>query len=293
MQLKQISDNIYYIPNPVNIGVITDRNNVLIIDSGLDKEAGRRIFKVLNSHDLILKGIINTHSHADHFGGNDYLINKTNAKVYASEVEAGVIQYPYLEPFYLFSAHPAKDLMGRFLMAKPSKVDCVVKGQDVIEFGDLTLKVVPLLGHSPNQIGVEVENVLFCADSVFSKNIIEKYKIPLFVDIENQKKTLKLLEKSNYDFYVPSHAEMTEDITDLVNVNLEVIEKVENFLLSISKPKTTEQIFKEIFDKFNIKISNIVEYYLMKSTIKAYLSYLYNKGKFEIKIDDLVYWSLK
>ena len=290
MRLKQISDNVYYIPNPVNIGVVVDDSNALIIDSGLDKEAGRRIFKLLNKHDLTLKAIINTHSHADHFGGNNYLINKTGAKVYASEIEAGVIQYPYLEPFYLFSAHPPKDLMSRFLMAKPSKVDCIIKNQDIIEFYSLKLKIISLPGHSPNQVGIEVENVLFCADTVFSKNIIDKYKIPLFIDIETQKKTLEFVEKSKYDCYIPSHAEMTEDIADLVNTNLEVIEKVENFVLLVNKPKTTEQIFKEICSHFGIKISNLVEYYLMTSTIKAYLSYLYNKGDLRIKIDDVVYW---
>ncbi|RLI79294.1 MBL fold metallo-hydrolase [Archaeoglobales archaeon] len=290
MQLKQIGDNVYYIPNPVNIGVIVEDGNALIVDSGLDKEAGRKIFKLLNDHGLTLKAIVNTHSHADHFGGNNYLTNKTNAKVYAPEVEVGVIQYPYLEPFYLFSAHPPKDLMGKFLMAKPSKVDCVIKNQDTIEFCGLKLKVIPLLGHSPNQIGIEVENTLFCADTVFSESIINKYKIPLFVDIENQKKTLKLLEKSKYDLYIPSHADATDDITDLINANLKVIEKVENFVLSINKPKTTEQIFKEVCRYFGIKISNLVEYYLMASTIRAYLSYLYNEKQVRVKVEDAVYW---
>jgi len=208
VELKQITEDVYYIPNPTNIGVIRDGETAILIDSGLDDDTGKRILRTLEKYGLSLEAIINTHFHADHCGGNAYLKEKTGAKIYAPEIESAIIQYPYLEPFCLFSgANPIKDLKNKFLMAKPSQVDYVIKNnEDKLSFDEIEVGIVRLPGHSPNQIGIEIEDILFCADSVFSEDILRKYKIPFCVDIDKQKKTLNFLKNIKYRFYVPSYA---------------------------------------------------------------------------------------
>ncbi len=294
MNLERISENSYYIPGAVNVGVIKAGNHAVLIDTGLDRETGRRILRLLEKNELNVRAIINTHSHADHFGGNNYIIKRTNAKVYAPEIEAGIIQYPYLEPLYLYSAHPIKDLMNRFLMADASRVDYVLKAgnKKKLHLGeeiDIELKILSLPGHSPNQIGVEVDGILYCADSVFSKKVIEKYKIPLFMDIERQKRTLSLLEKSGYECYIPCHADATDDISDLVESNLNVIINMEEFLVSLKKG-TTEDILRSVCREFGVKLRNFTEYCLMMSTLKAYLSHMYNKGMLTASFDCVLCW---
>ncbi|MGC8940941.1 MAG: MBL fold metallo-hydrolase [Candidatus Nanoarchaeia archaeon] len=110
MELKKITEQVYYIPNPANIGVVKDgEKSAILIDSGLDDDTGRKILRLLEKNDLFVKAIVNTHSHADHCGGNRYIKEKTNAMIYAPEVESAIIQYPSLEPLYLFSgASPLK-----------------------------------------------------------------------------------------------------------------------------------------------------------------------------------------
>ena len=117
MKLIQISDSTYYIPGATATGVVRSENRAIPIDTGLDKESGRRILRLIQKNGLDAAAIINTHSHADHFGGNSFIVRRTDAKVYAPAIEAGIIQYPYLEPLYLFSAHPVNEMMSRFLMA--------------------------------------------------------------------------------------------------------------------------------------------------------------------------------
>lgn len=295
MKLVKISENAYFIPGAINIGVIKTGESVVLIDTGIDRESGRRVLRTIEKSGLAVGAIINTHSHADHFGGNGYLIRNTNAKVYAPEIEAGVIQYPYLEPLYLFSAHPVRDLMNRFLMAEPSRVDFILKDENfsrpVIELKDAEIEIIPLFGHSPRQIGVEIDGVLYCADSVFSSRIIQKYRIPLFMDIEKQKRTLSLLEKSNYDYYVPCHANPTDDISELIDMNMKVIESVEELLISC-KNRTTEEVLKMVCSKYGIRLTNFTEYCLMHSTIKAYLSCLYNRGDLNASFDgEILVWN--
>ena len=294
--MEEVTENAFYIPGAVNTGVIKMGSEAVLIDTGLDREAGRKILRVLERKGLSVKAIINTHSHADHFGGNSFIVRRTDAKVYAPEIEAGIIQYPYIEPLYLFSAHPVKDLQNRFLMAQASRVDFILKeglGLEGMESlnSELKLEIIPLYGHSPRQIGVTVDGVLFCADSVFSKEVIDKYKIPLFMDIEKQKQTLSFLEKSKFDLYVPCHAQPTSDISELIEVNLGIMERVEEFLAT--KSGTTDEILRRLCKEFGIKLRDFTSYALMAATLKAYLGYLYDKGVLEAEFGDTVYWKGK
>ena len=285
MELKKITDKVYYIPNSTNIGVIRNEGkSVILIDSGLDDDTGRKILKLLEENDMFPDTIINTHSHADHCGGNRYIKDRTSIITYAPEVESSIIEQTLLEPLSFFSnANPPKDLRNKFLMARPSKVDYVIKDEKVLSFGEIDINIIPLNGHSPNQIGIEADGVLFCADSLFSGQILEKHKIPFFTDIDKTRKTLEFLRNSSYKFYVPSHAEPTDSIIGLVNRNLEAIESTESH---ISKSKgTAEKILKDTCNHYQIEIKNMQQYYLMNTVIMSYLSSLYNRGKMSIELN--------
>ena len=84
MELIQIGEKTYYIKNPTNIGVYkVDENNVYIIDSGNDKDAGKKILKIIEENNWKIKGIINTHSNADHIGGNKVIQDRTGCEILA------------------------------------------------------------------------------------------------------------------------------------------------------------------------------------------------------------------
>ncbi len=67
MELKKITEQVYYISNSLNFGVVKDgEGSAILIDTGFDDDAGGKILKVLEEAGLSVKAIINTHSHADH-----------------------------------------------------------------------------------------------------------------------------------------------------------------------------------------------------------------------------------
>lgn len=293
MTLIDIADGVAYIPGAVNIGVIEAGGEAAVVDTGLDKDAGREIRKALEDEGLKLKAIINTHSHADHYGGNDYLVRNLGAEVYAPEVEAGIIQNPILEPLYLFhGAAPISSLRNRFVMAKPSPVHHILQPGKATIIGR-ELEIVPLPGHSPNQVGVLCDGVLFCADTVFSERVIDKYRVPVVQDVGSHLETLKRLMNTRHGLYVPSHTEPVGDIRPLAQLNLDATNRIlEDVHGILSEPKTSEQVQAELCTRYGLDLDVVQQYYLVHTTVMAYLGHLHEtkRIKAELKGNNL-YWA--
>ncbi|MHA2294326.1 MAG: MBL fold metallo-hydrolase [Candidatus Hodarchaeales archaeon] len=288
MELKKITDGVWYIPNVVNLGVIRDKDDsVILIDTGIDRSVGKKINNLLNNEKLVLKAIINTHSHADHCGGNKYLQDTTGATIYAPVTEDAIISNPYLEPWYLFSgAAPIKDLQNKFLMANPSKVDHVIETQvQSIKFENVEVHILPLPGHALNQIGIEFDSVCFCADSIFSEEVLEKHKVPFFIDIKKSLEALNYLLSTEFSFYVPAHAGPSPNISKLVNENIKSIKRIEKFIFgALTQPMTTDQLIKIVSNHFQLVLTQVNQYFLLKTPVLAYLSYLRNQKLIEVKL---------
>ena len=122
-ELYQIGERNYYIDCPAKIGIyLVNNTDVYLIDSGNDKDAGKKVRKILEEHNWNLLGILNTHSNADHIGGSHYLQQQTGCKVFSNGIEAAFIQHPILEPSFLYGGFPCKELQHKFLLASESTV---------------------------------------------------------------------------------------------------------------------------------------------------------------------------
>ena len=80
-ELIQVFEQSYYIQSPAKIGLVKlNEQDVCLIDSGNDKDAGRKVRQLLDANGWRLTAIYNTHSNADHIGGNKYLQGRPGAK---------------------------------------------------------------------------------------------------------------------------------------------------------------------------------------------------------------------
>lgn len=282
LELQKITDDTYIIPSAVNIGVLVNGDHCLLIDTGLDRQAGKKILACLKNAGFTPKVIINTHSHADHFGGNAIIRQETGAKIFASPLEKAIIENPYLEPFYLFSAAPVKSLATRFLMGPASPVDGVLE-PGVFACEGFSVEIISLPGHSPGQIGVvSHDQVCFTADAYFGHPIIEKYGMPYTADVSAALDTLRVLWQSNYANYVPCHGDPSDKPTETLLRNVAVIEKTLEHILNILETgaQTREEILAAILTANDRKLDS-VQYVLNHSTITACLSHLHKIRKVE------------
>ena len=108
-ELIQVTDRSYYIQSPAKIGLVKlGGAEVCLIDSGNDKDAGRKVRQLLDAQGWKLTAIYNTHSNADHIGGNKYLQGQTGCRIYAPGMECAFTRYPVLEPSFLYGGYPCR-----------------------------------------------------------------------------------------------------------------------------------------------------------------------------------------
>ncbi len=116
---------------PTNLGLYifrqSDADRAVLIDSGGDEDAGRRILRECERLGVELSTVINTHSNADHCGGNAFLWRRSGCAIAATEMEAVFLNYPQLEPSFLSGSFPQKALRNKFLMAQPSRANCLLE----------------------------------------------------------------------------------------------------------------------------------------------------------------------
>lgn len=290
-ELVQISEQTFYINCPAKIGVyVTNVNQVYLIDSGNDKDAGRKVRQILEKNGWQLKGILNTHSNADHIGGNRYLQSQTGCRVFGSGIEAAFTQYPILEPSFLYGGYPCKELRHKFLLAQSSEVH---------DFSDENfpkeLEVIPLPGHFFDMVGFRTpDDTVFLADCISSRATLDKYAISFVYDVEAYLKTLDLVENMKASMFVPAHAEACADVRELVQYNREKVHEIAERLIKICQEALTfEQILQKIFEAYGLSM-NFEQYVLVGSTIRSYLSWLKDRGDLETVFQNhLLLWKAK
>ena len=282
MELIQVGEKTYYIKNPTNIGIYKiDEENIFLIDTGNDKEAGRKILKIINEQGWNIQGIINTHSNADHIGGNKFIQDRTNCNIYSYNIEKSFTEYPILESSFLYGGYPFKELRNKFLLAKNSTV---INIDDNLPDG---LEYFPLKGHFFDMIGIKTsDNILFLADSLFSEETITKYHLFFIYDVKEFLNTLEKLKDMKAKLFIPSHCEATTNIDLLIEINRNKVNEIAETIYSLCKVEMTfEEILKCIFDRYSLTM-NMNQYVLVGSTIKSYLSYLHDENKISYEFKD-------
>ena len=290
MELIKVGEKTYYIKNSTNIGVYKiSETEVFLIDSGNDKDAGKKILKIMDEQGWTVKGIITTHSNADHIGGNKIIQDRTGCKIYATSIEKSFTENPILETSFLYGGYPFKDLRNKFLCAKESNVELI---DNNLPDG---LEVINLKGHFFEMIGIKTDdNVYFLGDSLFSEETINKYHLFFIYDVKEFLNSLDVLSNLDGKLFIPSHTEALSDSSNLIDINRNKVLEISNKIYDICKEeKTFEEILKIIFDDYKLTLSSN-QYVLIGSTIRSYLSYLFDENKiiYEFR-DNKMYWKQK
>lgn len=276
----QLSEHVHAVLGGVNCAIVDlGDGEALLVDSGQDKEYGRKIRRALDGLSLRLSVILVTHSHADHHGGNAYLLRQyPDAKVWAPEIEAELITMPYLEPVYLFhGAKPPVELTGKWLQAEPSPVHRTVgAGEETL--GDVALSLVDVRGHALRQLAVIVDDVLLAADSVFGPETLQKHPLPFSQDVVGQLAAHDVVAQQPARVALPGHGDATEDLLELVEVNRRAVLNAAQAVLAACDGDSTEAIMAAAARDLGLVIDDLPRYHLNYCTVSAHLARLRELG---------------
>lgn len=287
-ELNKAGERTYYINNPTNIGLYKiDGNRVCLIDSGNNKDAGKKALKLIESEGWRLETVINTHSHADHIGGNALLQNRTGCEIFVPGEDCCYTNYPSLEPAFLFGAFPYRELDNKFFKAAPSKArpleDCILPDG---------LRTERFDGHSYAQAAVGTpDGVWFLGDTLVSAETLEKYHISYVYDVKEYLESLKRVKSLEGKLFIPSHAAPQEDISPLADANIKnTLEIAERIMDILKSAKTAEDTAAAVFDEYGLTV-NYIQHTLVSCTVRSYISYLYNLGEITCEFcGSKLYW---
>lgn len=290
MECVELGAGVYHLRSGSNMGLVVRDGKGLLIDTGLDGDAGRRAQRIIEDTGVALEAIFITHAHADHFGGAHFLQRRLEVSVYAPTTEASMMESPIIEPLYLFGgAAPIQALRHKFTLAEACRVDHVVEAGP-LEIGPFEAEVVSLPGHALNQVGVAIDDVLFCADAVFPEGTIRKHKVPFCVDLDETVETLERLPGLGYDRFAPGHGpayEAGEEIAQVCEVNRERLEAIrERVYEALDVPGETPALVRQVADRFGLKMTTATAYFLTRTTVLAALSSLERAGDVEAAMEE-------
>ena len=282
-ELIQVSGSSYYVQSPAKIGLVRlNDTDVCLIDSGSDKDAGRKARQLMEKNGWHLTAIYNTHSHADHIGGNRYLQGQTGCRIYAPGAECAVTRHTVLEPSMLYGGCPPKELRHKFLMAQES--DAAYLTADVLPEG---FRLLPLPGHCMDMVGFRTpDDVVYLADCVSSRETLEKYRIGYIYDVGAYLATLETVKTMTAKAFVPAHAEVTENIAPLAQYNIDTVQEVGDAITALcAAPQTFEELLKALFDRYGM-VMTFEQYALVGATVRSYLTWLKETGRVTAEFAD-------
>lgn len=282
-ELIQVSEKCYYIQSPAKIGLVKlNDTDVCLIDSGNDKDAGRKVRQLLDKNGWRLTAIYNTHSNADHIGGNKYLQGQTGCKIYAPGIECDFTRHTILEPAFLYGGYPCKDLQHKFLKAQESDAEYLTR--EVLPQG---FEMIDLPGHFFDMVGFRTsDDVIYLADCLSSRETLDKYQIGFIYDIASYIETLEMVKSLKAKMFVPAHAAATEEIAPLAQYNIDkVLEIAEKITEICGKPICFEEILQKLFAEYGLTM-NFEQYVLVGSTVRSYLAWLKDTGKITARFEN-------
>lgn len=286
MELKQIGPKTFCIEHDTNIGIhFTDDGRMYLIDTG-SKGDGEKIDEILSREGWVPSCIINTHTHIDHIGGNEFLMRKYGIPAYCTDYDMAFAHYSELEAAYMNGGYPAEKL--RTIFAHPGMIGFRSLEKETPDGIDWTY----LPGHSFGMIGIRTsDDIWFLGDSYLSRSFLKQYTFGFIYNVEAYIDTLKKLKEFKGALFVPSHGILETDIVPSLEQNLRSVTEMCSMICETCREyRGQDEILQQMYERLRMH-ARPAQHALLSSTVKSYLTYLQDRNKLECRfVDNIMKW---
>lgn len=286
MELKQIGSKTFCIEHDTNIGIhFTDDGRMYLIDTGSEGD-GEKIDEILSREGWVPSCIINTHTHIDHIGGNEFLMRKYGIPAYCTDYDMAFAHYSELEAAYMNGGYPAEKL--RTIFAHPGMIGFRSIEKETPDGIDWTY----LPGHSFGMIGIRTsDDIWFLGDSYLSRSFLKQYTFGFIYNVEAYINTLKKLKDFKGSLFVPSHGIIETDIVPTLEQNLRSVAEMCSMICETCREyRGQDEILQQMYERLRMH-ARPAQHALLSSTVKSYLTYLQDRNKLECRfVDNIMKW---
>jgi hydroxyacylglutathione hydrolase len=265
---------------------------IIMMDTGW-KEERLGIERLLESSNLKVAAILNSHAHRDHIGNNAYFKDKYNCIIAMPTSEALICSSAANLKLY-FSNFALSDIKGQFghLICKTDIM--IDSSQDSISLCGADFKIIHTPGHSPAHICIVTpDEVAYLGDTLLGYELLEEAKMPYAYIINEDLKSKAMLHDLRCSKYVLAHKGSFDDISKLIDDNIKCYKaRAEKIYELIDSDMTMEKIMMTVSSRLRIRINDVDKYLHTERKLKAYVDYLYETGRLKIFEDEgfIKYW---
>jgi len=260
---------------------------IIMLDTGWKKGEREGINEVLESNNFKVRAILNSHAHIDHIGNNAYLKNKYSSIIAMSACEAAICSSEVTLKVYYGSQtlKEIKEHYGHMVCKTDISID---ENQDQVSICGVDFKIIHTPGHSPAHIcSITPDDVAYMGDALISYEVMDGAKMPYSYILSEDMKSKAKIHDLNCSKYVVAHKGMYDDITKLIDDNIDFYEsRAMRIYDVIDGSMTIQDIMKAAIERFNIHINNIYKYYVIERMLKSYVDYLYEIEKIKLIMEN-------
>ncbi|WP_028546583.1 MBL fold metallo-hydrolase [Paenibacillus taiwanensis] len=289
-KLELINGNSYMYDANLAVGVYfnEDSRAAVLIDSGANESAAKRIEHFVKKKGYYISSVIVTHGHQAQVGGLPHLKKiYADLRVYATSWTAQFLEHRALESGLSGYIPCVANELDEGIV-KDAVTDIIPYRDHDIVIDEVPFSVVALPGHFPGMVGIVTpDQVFYSADAIFGNTTLIKQKLLYYTDIKGAKDSLNKLTAHKYAAYVLSHGGKYNDVTLLIQQHQHLIDETAQFIFGIisEHPMTLEGIVQRVMKEYQLK-NKSSHFTLANTIVRSYLNELHEDSKLRASVND-------